>query len=526
MKKTPPTPLQIVMMGAFALSCFAIALFLWMSFGGPTPLSPRGYEVKVPFDEATQLVSQSDVRISGVSVGTVSDVDLPVGGGRLLATLEIDPEFSPLPADVRATLREKTLLGEAYVELTPGDRNGPTLGEGETLPVGQVADPVQLDQILRVLDPETRAAFQTWMQDSAVAVEGRGESLSGAFGILPSFFEGFERLFRVLDSQEQAVRHLFSRGAETWGALSRQQGELRGLIQAWNEVSTTTAARDQSIVEMFRVFPTFLDESRLTLARMREFAVDTDPLVRQLVPAAHELSPTLEEIGVLAPELDGFFDGLVPVIDAAPDSFPALRELFRDDFPPTLRALDPFLRQFNPLLDNIRANRRELAALLGSASAATNPELTNVFTPRGLRTVKYLRAMTTLTPESFATYSRRLDSSRANAYNRPGAYAAIAQNALESFETRQCGSGAVGALDPATPLSPLFQSRVETSTRTGQSVEEAAVDFFDRIQHYSFGDLLSSAGLPAPPCIQQAPFGPFGSPGNATTYPHTLRQEP
>lgn len=524
MKKTPPTPLQIAAMAAFALSCFAIALFLWMSFGGPTPLSPRGYEVKVPFDEATQLVSQSDVRVSGVSVGTVSEVELPVGGGRLLATLEIDPDFSPLPADVRASLREKTLLGEAYVELTPGDRSGPTLPEGATLPAGQVADPVQLDEILRVLDPETRAAFQTWMQDSAVAIEDQGESLSAAFGILPSFFDGFERLFRTLDSQEQAVGHLFSRGAETWSAFSRQQGELRGAVRAWGEVSRTTARRDQSIIDMFRVFPTFLDESRLTLARMRQFAVNADPLVRQLIPAARELSPTLAELGNLAPELDGFFDGLEPVIEAAPRSFPALRRLFRDEFPPMLRALDPFLREFNPLLDVIRAYRRDLAALLGNASAATNPQLTNVFTDRGLRTAHYLRAMTTLTPESFATFSRRLDSNRANAYSKPGAYERLAREALESFETRHCDAGVTAFLDPDTPDDPDFQSRVESSTRTDQPVEDAAVDFFERIQHFSFGDSLSSAGLPAPACIQQAPFGPFGAPGDPTHYPHTLRQ--
>ena len=52
MNKEAPSPLKIFAMVAFALSCFGLLLFLWLSFGGPVPLKPKGYRVQVAFPEA------------------------------------------------------------------------------------------------------------------------------------------------------------------------------------------------------------------------------------------------------------------------------------------------------------------------------------------------------------------------------------------------------------------------------------------------------------------------------------------
>ena len=59
-------------MVVFALSCFGLLLFLWLSFGGPIPLKPQGYRVQVAFPEAATLATEADVRIAGVSVGKVA----------------------------------------------------------------------------------------------------------------------------------------------------------------------------------------------------------------------------------------------------------------------------------------------------------------------------------------------------------------------------------------------------------------------------------------------------------------------
>src|ERR687898_2313446 len=138
METRPPTPIQLLVAVAFAISCFGLLLFLWLAFGGPTPLKPESYRVKVPFNEAAQLALESDVRISGVSVGRVKTIDLN-DEGRAEAELEIDSRYAPIPSDTRAILRQKTLLGETYVELTPGSDAAEPLDEGASLPRAQVS---------------------------------------------------------------------------------------------------------------------------------------------------------------------------------------------------------------------------------------------------------------------------------------------------------------------------------------------------------------------------------------------------
>jgi phospholipid/cholesterol/gamma-HCH transport system substrate-binding protein len=512
--KQAPSPARLAVIVGFTLSCFGILLFLWITFGGPTPLRAKTYEVKVPFDEATALVSQSDVRISGVSVGKVGNVALSTDGKHALATLNIDDTYAPLPVDTRATLRTKTLLGETYVELTPGDRDAAKIPDGGDLPYAQVAPSVQLDEILRAFDPKTRAAFRTWMQDAALSIRGRGQAFSDALGELEPTFTQFDRFFRVLSTQRLAVRQLFRQGAVTFNALNQRQGQLSSLIQNSQRVFQVTGQRDRDIEATFLAFPTFLDESRLTLRRLKAFALNTDPLLIQLLPAIRQLSPTLIALGKLAPQMRGFFNGLVPVIANATTGFSAFRKLFRDDFPPLLRALQPFLRNINPLLQGVDEYKHELTALLGNATAATN-----ALRP-GEDNLVYV--LSPLNPASLATFPSRLLVNRNNAYTQPGAYQDLAAG-LPNFGTGQCASGLQALLDPNTPNNPTFNARTG-GVIAGPPNGPGAQDFFDRLKKYAFNNQLDSNATAAPPCVQQGPFAPLGDSGAPTAYQHTLEQ--
>src|SRR3954451_7126082 len=120
MQKQVPTVGRLLVMAVFTLSCFGLLLYLWSAFGGPVPLQPKGYRFHASFAEATQLAKEADVRISGVSVGKVKTITPDKGNGRADTVIQLDPKYAPIPKDSRAILRQKTLLGETYVELTPG----------------------------------------------------------------------------------------------------------------------------------------------------------------------------------------------------------------------------------------------------------------------------------------------------------------------------------------------------------------------------------------------------------------------
>jgi phospholipid/cholesterol/gamma-HCH transport system substrate-binding protein len=515
MSKRAPSTTQLLVIVGFALSCFGILLFLWITFGGPTPFKAKPYEVMVPFNEATQLAEQSDVRISGVNVGKVQSIDLAPNGRQALATVDIEDKYAPIPRSTRAILRTKTLLGETYIELTPGSSEAPQLADGGTLPEANIAESVQLDEIFRTFDPETRAAFQQWQQEAAVAINGQGEALSYGLGQLEPTLTELDYLFRTLDSQRLAVGQLFQNGAKTFAALRGRNGEVANLIQSSNTVFQTAARRDQDIEALFRAFPTFLDESRLTVDRLREFSENADPLMKQLVPAAEELSPTLIAFSNLAPEAKGFFEGLGPVIERAPTGFAAGRKLFRDDFPPLLRAVDPFLRNLNPLVTGLNLYKREFTSFFGNVAAASHAVLTTE-NAAGEK-LQYLRVLGPLNPESLSGFNNRLAINRNSAYSPPK-WAEDLVSGLPGYDVRQCSSGIGVTLDPASGSSAALLERTEKGTAA------EGEELFQLLKKYAFAEQESTATVPAPACTQQAPQKSIYGPGSRTLYQQTFEQ--
>jgi phospholipid/cholesterol/gamma-HCH transport system substrate-binding protein len=514
METRPPTPMQLLVAVAFAISCFGLLLFLWIAFGGPTPLKPESYRFTVPFDEATQLAVESDVRISGVSVGRVKSIELS-DEGLADAEIEIQERYAPIADDTRAILRQKTLLGETYVELTPGSEDASpipenALPEGGALPPAQVSDAVQLDEIFRTFDEPTRVAFQAWQQEVSIALRHRGADLSAAIGNLGPFASDLDRLLRILDEQRVATRGFVRDTGEVFQALSERQGQLRGLIQNSERVFSTTAERNQSLQDTFVALPTFLDEQRLTLDRLERFSTDTNPLITQLRPAARELSPTLTDLGRLAPELRDFFIGFRTAANRAKPGFPALRDILDDELPPFLTDLDPFLRNLTPLVQVLRMYRQDVTGFLGNVASATQAKRSAPEAPANGDLVHYLRTSPPLGPESVAGYPNRLRSNRSNPYIQPGGYLTLASG-LASFETRQCTGGAAATF-PAratTVADPAFADWARYPVNSAE-----LTDFYDNLRAFTFTDLTNSNGIPAPPCRKQAPYTSIG--GGAT----------
>jgi phospholipid/cholesterol/gamma-HCH transport system substrate-binding protein len=512
MGQRAPTLGQVAVAVAFAFSCFGLLLFLWVTFGGPVPLKPEGYRIGVPFNEGTQLAVESDVRISNVSVGKVKSIDLADSGPNrdlAVAEIEIDSSYAPIPADTRAMLRQKTLLGETYVELTQGDRDGPTLSEGGSLPRAQVQPSVQLDEIFRTFDARTRAAFQSWMQQLAIASSGRGADLSAAIANLEPFTEDANRLLRVLDTQQGAVQQLVRNTGEVFGALSERRGQLQGLIRNSGVVFRTTAVRNRDLEATFRALPTFLDESRLTLDRLGSFSVNANPLISQLHPAARALSADLKPIAKVAPDFRGFFTGLRKTEKRAQSGLPALQRLLDTDLPPLLTEIHPFSQQLTPIIGEIGRYQRDITGLISNFAVATNATGTTESGASG----HYIRSSAPTYPESLAAFtSHRLAYSRTNPYPAPDSALKVI-GGLDTFDTRPCASppGLIAELAPDDTYTsdPFFANRATFDTPQ---------QLLDSIKMFAFREQTSTASLPTPPCTTQAPQPSLGRIQELTDY--------
>ncbi|MBI5104117.1 MAG: MCE family protein [Solirubrobacterales bacterium] len=409
---------RILVIVGFSLSCFALLLFLWLAFGGPTPFKPKGYRFQAAFSDATTLAEQADVRISGISVGKVVDKELAPGGNRTLATIELKSDYAPLPADARAILRQKTLLGETYVELTPGTRSGPKVPDGGRLKQSRVAETVEFDELLRAFDPDTRRAFRDWQQSSAKAFGGEGETVSSVLGALPAFTEEAADVTGTLRRRREALASLIRGTGGTFEALTRNEQALRDLITENRTVMGSVAARRDALAQTIKIFPTFLRESRATLRRTTRFAKTTDPLVRDLGPVLRDTQPALASLRGLSPDLRQLFRDLDPLVAAGRTGLPAMSRVLRG-LEPTLAATGPLLQQLNPILQYLELNQSVVSDFLSiGPSALAGKRATAGPGSNG----HVLPQLIVLGSQSLPARERTPDN-RGNAYFAPGALA-------------------------------------------------------------------------------------------------------
>ena len=465
MQKQAPSIGRILVAAGFALSCFGLILFLWVAFGGPIPLKPESYRITAYFPEATQLAVESDVRVGGVSVGKVKSVELApveerVGGyDTTEAVIEIEPEFAPISSDARAILRQKTLLGETYVELTsgtePGQDSAPvalgaaanvsdaeaegveSIEEGGTLSVTRTENATQIDEIFNALDEETRTAFQRWQENAAVAIDGRGVDLNDTFGNLGPFIGDASEILAALRRQKVALKGLVRDTGTVFAALSERDQELAGAITGSEATFGALADADQALAESFQILPTFQRESRLTLEALDDFQVRATPLVNKLLPVANDISPTLRSVRQLSPELEDLFRDLDPLIDAGERGLPALeRFLGAEGLRPVLDALDPFLANLNPAVRFLKYYRKTVTDFLATPGVA----LAGVLEPQpGQPAARhYLKQIGYTSAEVLSVHPARLPTNRGNAYPSPNYLQNAATSANGIFPNFDC----------------------------------------------------------------------------------------
>ena len=457
MQKQAPSIGRILVAAGFTLSCFGLILFLWIAFGGPTPLKAKSYRITAYFPEATQLAVESDVRIGGVSVGKVKEIGLAPSDQRVEgydtteATIEIEPQFAPISSDARAILRQKTLLGETYVELTSGtepedvgqaDAPPVALGassnatdaeaeavepisEGGELAVSRTRNATQIDEIFNALDDETRDAFQRWQENVAGAISGRGQDVNDALGNLGPFATDASEILAALNRQKVALKGLVRDTGTVFAALSERDQELAGAIVGSERTFGALADSDEALAESFQILPTFQRETRATLLALDDFQVNARPLVQKLLPVANDISPTLRSVRQLSPNLEDLFRDLGPLIKAGRRGIPALgRFLGPEGLRPMLNSLAPVLGNVAPAVSYLREYKKTITDFLavpGFGLSNTLPETAAPQgSPNGQDTARtYLKQLGYLSSETLSIWGTRLPTNRGNAYPAP-----------------------------------------------------------------------------------------------------------
>jgi virulence factor Mce-like protein len=519
MQKRAPTLANILVIVLFALSCFGLLLFLWESFGGPVPLKPKGYRFTVELSRTLALAEESDVRISGVSVGHVIGVATH-SGGISEATVEIAHQYAPISSADRLILRQKTLLGETYIELLPQRGRSRPLPDGGQLSVSHVEPSVTLDDILAALEPRVRKSFQAWMQTQAAAYHGRGEQINADFAQLEPFVEEANKLVTLLASQEGAVRATIRNTGVVFNALTERDNQFRGLIVNGERTFHALAQSSQQFADAFRELPAFERGGTATLRELDSLATAAGPALDEARAWERELAPLLRNVKAFTPDFDKLLTSLGPFAAASKKGLPTVAPSLRatvpvlENAPPVFRNLDPFLQFLGDYIP-------EIQAFFGNLTAATQAHDKNADFGEFGPLQHYLRGLITVGPEALAAYTQRIGTNRANPYFQSGGVGALAGNALQSFSTASCANSAPAIVEEGSPNGPVPQAILQ------QLIEDRVVNGELKTENgkttITNGPESTVNKVAAPPCLQQSPFTWEGA---SSQYPHVTAPAP
>jgi len=283
------------------------------------------------------------VDIAGVEVGQITNVDLV--NGRAIVTMQVKPKYAhQIYPNATMLLRPKTGLKDMIVELNPGSRaGGPPVRDGYMVPVSNTQPDVNLDEILAVLDGDTRTYLQMLLNGAATGLDNNGGNLAQVFRRFEPTARDAARFTKLLSQRRQYIRRSIHNFGVFTNALAARDQQLGTFVDNSNTVFKHFANQDANLQRTIALLPSALRDTNRALRQATAFADQAGPALAALRPGARALGPSLV----------------------------ATRPFLRETTPIIRDQLRPFTRVATPVVKEIRP--------AASAFADATPDLTTTF---------------------------------------------------------------------------------------------------------------------------------------------------
>jgi phospholipid/cholesterol/gamma-HCH transport system substrate-binding protein len=309
------------------LAVVVLVVACYFAFNGSNPFSSP-YELKADFANAANVKPGAAVRIAGVDVGKVTNVEPASKEGTARVTMDILDKGLPIHQDAQIKLRPRIFLeGNMFVDIQPGTPESPTLDSGKTIPASQTSAPVQFSEVLSVLQRDTRTDLQTLLEEFSKGLSGGGaqafnrsipywkpaylyssQANEASLGTEPHDLSKLVRaqgkVAHSLAADEEALSDLVTNLNKTFGAFASQSQNLEATVPALDRV--------------LKVGNPALASLNDSLPTLRAFARDALPSAKSSLPTIEKSMPFVTQARRLIskPELRGLVADLRPTIPA------------------------------------------------------------------------------------------------------------------------------------------------------------------------------------------------------------------
>jgi phospholipid/cholesterol/gamma-HCH transport system substrate-binding protein len=223
----------------------------------------EGYELKVIFDSVSGLAKNSLIQIAGIEVGRVKDIRLKEGQAEVTMTIRRDV---PIYANAQALIKSQGVLGDKFIEITPGNEQAKRLPSGGI--VSKSRSTVELDDILAQAEPA--------MQNIRSITKSLGEVLGTEEGK-----NNLKETFFNIKKTTEDIRNIslgLSRGEGTMGKLIRDDAlykDMRATMTGLKE-TVSLVQEGKGSVGKFIKEDQFYDETKKAVDSLQRVANKID----------------------------------------------------------------------------------------------------------------------------------------------------------------------------------------------------------------------------------------------------------
>lgn len=207
---------------------------------------PERLHAVAEFNRAGLNIRPGDeVRLRGYPIGSIEAIETDRPDFTARYELAIDPSVK-VAADTGARVVPKTLFGDKYVELDPAEPGGPTLRDGDVIPVERTAHVAELEGLI----DDLTLLFET---ADPVALGASISAFAEGFGNgedLRRLSEGFTAGGEEVAARRTELHRLFRSMPGLAGAVERSTGDMVAAARDMGAVMELLASSDDELQEM------------------------------------------------------------------------------------------------------------------------------------------------------------------------------------------------------------------------------------------------------------------------------------
>ena len=257
------------------------------------------------FADASRLKTGDTVRIAGIRVGTVNDLELRPDKS-VLVKFDADHDVV-LTTGTKAAVRYLNLVGDRYLELVDGPGSTKVLPAGSQIPADRTAGALDLDLLLGGLKPVIQGLNP---QDVNSLTSSLIQAFQGQGGTLTSLFAKTSSFSNALADNDQTIQQLIDNLNTVVAVLAKDGGQFDASIDKLEQlISGLSGDRDPIGTAI-----TSLDNGTASLAGL-------------LGEARQPLANAVDQLNRLAPLLYNGKDGLEAGIKRMPGNYRKLVRL-------------------------------------------------------------------------------------------------------------------------------------------------------------------------------------------------------